>query len=179
MNLSPNEKGFKQILRISLGNIVLFSGLSLAACSGDSAPVTSATEATPSATVSANASSDIFINECGMGFATKPESIILACADGNLAVQHISWLMWEGEKALGRGTFIFNDCEPDCADGKTHLVPVQISLLGVAKDLSGRSVFTQMQVVSESDPLPGGAWSDTYDLWINLREDQSFGTDDL
>ena len=104
---------------------------------------------------------------------------MLACADGNLAVQHISWAVWEGEKASGSGTFIYNDCEPDCADGKTHLVPVQFSLSSVAKDLSGKSVFTQMQVVSESDPLPGGATSDTYDLWIDLSEDQSFGTDNL
>lgn len=160
-------------MRRIVASVVIFL---IAGCSS-SKPVTNAPEATP--TVSATASSDIFINECGMGFATKPESIILACADGNLAVQHISWLMWEGEKALGRGTFIYNDCEPDCADGKTHLVPVQFSLLGVAKDLSGKSVFTQMQVVSESDPLPSGATSDTYDLWIDLSEDQSFGTDNL
>ena len=160
-------------MRRIVASVVIFL---IAGCSS-SKPVANAPEATP--TVSATASSDVFINECGMGFATKPESIILACADGNLAVQHISWLMWEGEKALGRGTFIYNDCEPDCADGKTHLVPVQFSLLGVAKDLSGKSVFTQMQVVSESDPLPSGATSDTYDLWIDLSEDQSFGTDNL
>ena len=160
-------------MRLMVASAVI---LLIAGCSS-SKPIANAPEATP--TISAETSSDIFINECGMGFATKPESIILACADGNLAVQHISWLMWEGEKALGRGTFIYNDCEPDCADGKTHLVPVQFSLLGVAKDLSGKSVFTQMEVVSESDPLPGGATSDTYDLWIDLSEDQSFGTDNL
>ena len=160
-------------MRLMVASAVIFL---IAGCSSTK-PVANAPEATP--TASATASSDALINECGMGFATKPESIILACADGNLAVQHISWLMWEGEKALGRGTFIYNDCEPDCADGKTHLVPVQFSLLGVAKDLSGKSVFTQMEVVSESDPLPGGATSDTYDLWIDLSEDQSFGTDDL
>ena len=160
-------------MRLMVASAVIFL---IAGCSS-SKPIANAPEATP--TTSATASLDVFINECGMGFATKPESIILACADGNLAVQHISWLMWEGEKALGRGTFIYNDCEPDCADGKTHLVPVQFSLLGVAKDLSGKSVFTQMEVVSESDPLPGGATSDTYDLWIDLSEDHSFGTDDL
>ena len=148
----------------------------IAGCSS-SKPVVHVPGATP--TVSATASSDVFINDCGAGFTQKPESITLACADGNLGVQHISWLMWEGEKALGRGTFIYNDCEPDCADGKTHLVPVQFSLSSVAKDSSGKSVFTQMQVVSESDPLPGGATSDTYDLWIDLSEDQSFGTDNL
>ena len=150
----------------------------IAGCSS-SKPVVHAPEATPTSTASATSSSDIFINDCGAGFSIKPESIILACADGNLAVQHISWAVWEGEKASGSGTFIYNDCEPDCADGKTHLVPVQFSLLGVAKDLSGKSVFTQMEVVSESDPLPGGATSDTYDLWIDLSEDQSFGTDNL
>ena len=162
-------------MRLMVASAVIFL---IAGCSS-SKPVANAPEATPTSTASATSSSDILINDCGAGFSIKPESIILACADGNLAVQHISWLMWEGEKALGRGTFIYNDCEPDCADGKTHLVPVQFSLLGVAKDLSGKSVFTQMEVVSESDPLPGGATSDTYDLWIDLSEDQSFGTDNL
>ena len=47
----------------------------------------------------------------------EPTSIILACADGNASLVNIAWSSWTSTAAVGAGTYIQNDCTPDCAGG--------------------------------------------------------------
>ena len=47
----------------------------------------------------------------------EPTSIILACADGNASLVDIAWSSWTSTAAVGAGTYIQNDCTPDCAGG--------------------------------------------------------------
>lgn len=57
------------------------------------------------------------------GPATRPHRIVLTCADANLLVEKIHWSSWGGRVARGRGTVVYNDCNPFCAGGHFHRVP--------------------------------------------------------
>ncbi len=59
---------------------------------------------------------------------SKPKSIMIYCADGGAYLEKITWNTWDDSGAAGSGTYSYNDCEPDCADGTTHSVPVKITL---------------------------------------------------
>ena len=58
----------------------------------------------------------------------KPSSIMIYCADGGAYVEKISWESWGPSGAQGSGTYTYNDCDPDCADGTMHSVPIRVTL---------------------------------------------------
>lgn len=49
--------------------------------------------------------------------ARRPASIAFACGGGGYDGTELSWRHWGAERAVGRGLFSFNDCDPDCATG--------------------------------------------------------------
>lgn len=58
----------------------------------------------------------------------EPEAIMLSPADGNDAVNFITWLVWNDGIAVGTGVEQVNTCEPTCAEGVTISKPVVIVL---------------------------------------------------
>ena len=58
---------------------------------------------------------------------TKPSEIILACADGNAAVDHIHWSSFGGPQATGSGIYSYNTCSPSCVAGKVKSYSVKLN----------------------------------------------------
>ncbi len=63
----------------------------------------------------------------------KPESITITCADGGIYVEKIQWNTWGKEGASGIGIFSENLCEPNCAEGKMVMAPVNLTLSNLAE----------------------------------------------
>jgi len=66
----------------------------------------------------------------------RPSLYILACADGQAHLSHLSWAAWGSSSALASGTYTFNDCVPSCVGGQ------------------GRS-FGVLAVLWDAQPWPG------------------------
>lgn len=84
---------------------------------------------------------------------TKPRVIILTCADAAVSVTNLHWTSWTARHAYGIGTLRYNDCTPNCAEGRFHDVPVtRITLTRPVPDLNGHLVWSR----SQEKPLPPG-----------------------
>jgi hypothetical protein len=81
-----------------------------------------------------------------------PTRITLACADGGMFVDNIEWSAFNSVGATGKGIYIRNICEPDCATGKYEKTPVEISLYGKEK-ISGKYFLTQLTIKGLSGAL--------------------------
>lgn len=52
----------------------------------------------------------------------RPRSFVIACADANTYLEHITWRSWTGSGATGSGIYIANTCRPTCVAGTfTHI----------------------------------------------------------
>jgi hypothetical protein len=60
----------------------------------------------------------------------KPDTIVLACGDGNESISGLKWTGWGSTFAAGRGTISINDCTPNCAAGHDHFYPVMVLVTG-------------------------------------------------
>jgi len=58
----------------------------------------------------------------------RPHSIVIACADDNLSLTHLTWTSFGGTTAHGSGDYYANDCNPSCVAGKFHSYPVKVAL---------------------------------------------------
>jgi hypothetical protein len=58
----------------------------------------------------------------------RPATFILACADVNSYIGHISWKSWGARSAHGYGTLETNNCQPNCASGSFAASPTTITL---------------------------------------------------
>jgi hypothetical protein len=68
---------------------------------------------------------------CRMTNEVQPTSVILSCADGAIQLENLSWSRWGEPRAVANGTYVWNDCTPDCATGGWHRRPITV----VASDL--------------------------------------------
>jgi hypothetical protein len=68
----------------------------------------------------------------------RPHGITMTCADGNALLRRAHWKWWGQESAGGTGTFVANDCQPNCASGHFHRYPVTDRLHGVVHHMFGR-----------------------------------------
>lgn len=132
----------------------------LVGCAGSQPTV--ATEAEP--TESASAVADVYVLDCGVGYEMEPEVITLACADGGIQVDQITWLTWDQSSATGEGTLIENTCEPDCAAGRYISQPATIRLTDVGKNSEGKLVFQSAVVRTEGKQSAGGQ-AEIYELY--------------
>jgi len=58
----------------------------------------------------------------------RPATIIIACADANLALTHLRWSNFGGRTASAAGRYSANDCTPNCAAGHFHAYAVHVVL---------------------------------------------------
>ncbi len=58
----------------------------------------------------------------------KPRRIVVSCGDGGLYLANLHWRRWTRGSANATGSYVLNDCKPDCAEGHFHSYPVKITL---------------------------------------------------
>lgn len=73
----------------------------------------------------------------------RPESIVVACADGNFWLGSLRWKSWTATGASAVGTAHANDCKPFCAAGHFHAYPVIVQLAR-PKRCSGKLELTRL-----------------------------------
>jgi hypothetical protein len=76
----------------------------------------------------------------------KPETIVLACGDGNESVSGITWTGWGSTFAAGRGTISIDDCTPNCAAGHDHSYPVVVLVTGREACTSGKTAYARVTI---------------------------------
>jgi hypothetical protein len=102
----------------------------------------------------------------------EPGNFVLACADGNSALEKLSWAAWTPKVAAGKGDLVQNDCNPYCAAGHFHSYPVIVGLRGKAA-YHGSERFTELTLTftgSRPEIYNGHKWVpaprvETLQLW--------------
>jgi hypothetical protein len=83
----------------------------------------------------------------------RPNEVILACADLDSLVKHVSWSSWTTRGARGVGTLVENDCTPSCVAGRFYSYRVTIEL-GRAVPTYYGVLFTTYKVTADSPIRP-------------------------
>jgi hypothetical protein len=94
-------------------------------------------------------------NEPAPAPSVKPISIVLACADANASLTHLSWTSWTTTDATATGVFTYNDCIPYCALGKFISVPARVQLSYPIETSAGKEFATISYSYTNPSP-PGG-----------------------
>jgi hypothetical protein len=82
----------------------------------------------------------------------KPTTIVLACADDNAYVSHISWSSFGGATASGSGQFYDNPCTPNCAASKDQVTAVSFSLSRPRRCPGGVKDYRRMSITFTAAP---------------------------
>jgi len=102
------------------------------------------------ATVPAAAHSAKFVVlNCNGKPEVKPGTIVLACADNGLGLEHLHWTKWTSHGAVGHGTFWEKLCVPNCAEGHIEHMAARVILRGSAavKGHPGDRQYTRLTAV--------------------------------
>ena len=151
--------GRRSRVATALGVVVLAvatTTCSSSARSKSSAPATTTTEpltapsptsTTQPATTKAVTTIDVGIKVYGDCHTptVEPKEIILACADVGALFEGLSWTSWTAKSATATGSFVYNDCTPDCARGHRHSLPTKITLSAPVCDPNGQLVWSLVQ----------------------------------
>ncbi len=85
--------------------------------------------------------------------SVEPAEIVLACADYNALLESLHWTSWTAASATAVGTFVYNDCTPNCADGHFHHIPgTRVTLTVPSRTAGGQRVWSEIQ----ENPEPPG-----------------------
>jgi hypothetical protein len=60
--------------------------------------------------------------------------------DATAFLYQMRWTQWSTTKAVGTGTYLLNDCTPDCAGGKFYSVPIVVTFTNPVKACVGKAV---------------------------------------
>ena len=92
--------------------------------------------------------------DCGRP-SVKPSQIVLACADHGELFVHLGWTTWATHQATAIGTFRYNDCTPDCAEGHFHEVRnVHVTLFAPVDAAGGQRVWSRVRMRPTVDHFP-------------------------
>jgi hypothetical protein len=91
----------------------------------------------------------------------EPDTIQLACADGTVVANGLTWSRWGTTSATGHGTLNEVDCVPDCADGHDRAYPVTATLSTLVRAGNGKDYFTRL-VLTLRGEHPDGSSTQTY-----------------
>jgi hypothetical protein len=143
------------------GMIGATAALTLAGCASSShaAPATAAAKTLPAASTQATPASppkvDAGIKVYGncKTPSVEPTEIVLACADYNALLESLHWTSWTATSATAVGTFVYNDCTPNCAEGHFHKVPgTRVTRTVPSRSAGGQPVWSEVQ----ENPEPPG-----------------------
>ena len=94
--------------------------------------------------ISASAASPLKITNCNKA-ASSPKLLTLTCGDGNEALKGMTWSNFGAPTASGKGTFVTNTCEPNCAEGKNVSYSVTVKAMG-SKKCKGATVYAKLSL---------------------------------
>lgn len=141
------------------GMIGVVAALVLAGCGSSSKAANTTAKTLPAASAQAPATSrpkvDAGIEVYGncKTPSVEPTEIVLACADYNALLEALHWTSWTATSATAVGTFVSNDCTPNCADGHFHHVPgTRVTLTVPSRGAGGQQVWSEVQ----ENPEPPG-----------------------
>jgi len=83
----------------------------------------------------------------GQHAMVRPTSFVLACADGNSALQKLAWSTWAPGLASAKATLVQNDCTPYCAAGHFHRYPALVVLWGSKAIGHGEHAYTRLTMI--------------------------------
>ena len=84
-----------------------------------------------------------------------PTQIVMACADHGELFVNLRWSGWASDQAAAVGTFRYNDCTPNCANGHFHEVPnVHVTLSAPVRGANRGLVWSRLQMRPTVDPFP-------------------------
>ena len=110
--------------------------------------------------------SNVYVITCGE-LEYRSSQITGACGDDGVGVTKIKWDIWNKKRAEGKALFYVNNCEPDCAEGKTIESEVSVSLSKLMT-IQGKPTYTQIKITNrEEKNLPG---MKVRTLYWNLNE---------
>lgn len=96
--------------------------------------------------------SDVYTFSCEL-VLRKPTAFSTTCADFGVAIFEVKWSMWSAEGARGRGIYSVNDCNPSCAEGTRHEIPVYLWLKNASTD--GKFYFLNTLQIVPKDVYEG------------------------
>jgi len=82
--------------------------------------------------------------------AARPKSLQTST---DAALDGLSWTSWASDGASGSGSFSVNDCQPNCATGRTRRQAATVQLSDV-RTCDGRRYFGRAVVKLASGPAP-------------------------
>jgi hypothetical protein len=94
-------------------------------------------------TASASGKQPLLISGCAKP-KFKPASVIIACGDASLGATGVTWSSWTRRSAMGSGTGQLNDCNPNCASGKTKTAPMSLTASKPVTCKNGRRLFSRL-----------------------------------
>jgi hypothetical protein len=94
--------------------------------------------------MAASAASPLKITNCNKA-ASSPKTLTLTCGDGNTVLKAMTWSSFGAPTASGKGTFVTNTCEPNCAQGKDVSYPVSVKAEG-RKKCKGATVYAKLSL---------------------------------
>jgi hypothetical protein len=102
--------------------------------------------------VSASAATPLKITNCNKA-ASRPKLLTLTCGDGNEVLKGMTWSNFGAPTASGKGMFVTNDCEPNCAAGKDVSYPVSVKAQG-SKKCKGATVYAKLSLTYTGPKKP-------------------------
>jgi hypothetical protein len=60
--------------------------------------------------------------------------------DSTAFLYRMHWSQWSTTKAVGTGTYLLNDCTPNCAEGRFYSVPIVVTFTNPVKACAGKAV---------------------------------------
>jgi hypothetical protein len=84
----------------------------------------------------------------------EPGTIVLACADANAYLDHLTWSSWTASSATGVGDHTHNLCRPDCAGGRSVSEPAGVRLSYPIETAGGRE-FSELRYTSDGATFTG------------------------
>lgn len=136
--------------RVKAAAMTLCGVVAIAVTACASAPPATAAgrSQTAAVTVAATTSGPVVVN-CALKAQTRPHQFTLACADGGVYLNGLSWTAWGSSSALASGSYVLNDCVPYCAAGHFHSFPALVALWGAEPrpGHAGQTYFTHMTII--------------------------------
>ena len=104
----------------------------------------------------------VYIAEClPSELVREPETLTLACADGNEWLEGLSWTSWGSPQAAASGVLVSNSCDPTCAAGTMERFDVNVVATALTVGTEA-SLYRRLELTAVKD---APAWMGTPELY--------------
>jgi hypothetical protein len=117
---SNHRRGREKPVKTTISVALALTGITLTACSGAGGTGTGASGGRQEP-ITVYIAPDSYIYSPSALY--RPATAELA-GDGTYELTNMTWSVWSATRAVGNGTALIDDCNPDCAGGHFYHVPV-------------------------------------------------------